>query len=133
MVARANIRVSSDPNAVLPTKEELLARTKADKEAARIDARERQKEEFIEKVLAARRPEVKPIVKQPVAPAISEQTAREMAAGAKRSAEFAAAETSRPQRKPDPTQGTTTSVFRPVDGSGVQDRKPSHTWGRRTY
>ena len=58
------------------------------KEMAEKESNQRKKEEFKERILAARRPETTVHRAQPVAPAISAQTLAEMEAGRKRSEEF---------------------------------------------
>lgn len=77
---------------------------------------ERIKREFEAAVLAVRRQEdVPPMPPQPVPRAISEQTAKEMAAGAKQSAYWAEQQKQRPQPNAREIQaaGTTVPVFRP--------------------
>lgn len=66
----------------------------------------------------AMRPEIKTYTPPPVPPAIAEATRREMEAGRKRVAEFAAVEQQRrvvmAERKKEPWEGNTTAVFRPT-------------------
>ena len=133
MRAASAFKVSSNPNEVLPTREELLARQQAQaarvqaqmpqpsgpvdvatdaryagmtwdqvvatrqeearlrhhqKEMAERESNQVKKEQFKERVLAARRPETTVHRPQPTAPAISAQTLAEMEAGRKRSEEF---------------------------------------------
>lgn len=58
------------------------------KELAERESNQQKKEEFRERILAARRPETTVHRAQPIAPAISAQTLAEMEAGRKRSEEF---------------------------------------------
>ena len=132
--AASPFKVSSNPNEVLPTREELLARRQAQEDAraardggdpkgpvnvltdpqyagktweevvamrqeahrqrryqqelAEKESNQQKKEEFKARILAARQPETTVHRPQPIAPAISAQTLREMEAGRKRSEEF---------------------------------------------
>jgi hypothetical protein len=73
------------------------------------------RDRFVEKVLANRN-KVEPVYTPPPPPAqIAEQTRLEMAEGARRVALAAEAQKVRPAPKRDPSQGTTTPVYRPKD------------------
>ena len=72
------------------------------------------KRDFLQRVAAARAPEIKPYTPPAVPPRIAEQTRLEMEAGRQRVAEFAEQQASRP--RPAPQQdGSMTPVFRPED------------------
>lgn len=94
---------------------------------------ERVKREFTDKVMEARHQANKPPPPpQPVAPAISEQTAREMAAGAKQSTYWAEQQKSRPAPNARDLQaaGQMTTVFQPANyahekGAGVKGKDHS--------
>ena len=89
------IDVETDPQYAGKTWDEIVAirqeahrQRRYAKELAEKESNQQKKEEFKERVLAARRPETTVHRTQPVAPAISEQTRLEMEAGRKRSEEF---------------------------------------------
>lgn len=65
-----------------------------------------------------------------VSPRQAEQTKLEMARGAEVSARHAAQQAARPPREPDPTEGTTTPVFRPADF--IPNMKQGNTTGAKT-
>lgn len=104
-----------------------------EKEAARLAKLEADKKAFVERVMEARKPEEKPVVAQPVAPAILKQTQLEMAAGARMNKHFEQFHAAHPQptgHVPAPGEKTT-SVFRPADyvpdqkkGQGYVEARP---------
>src|ERR1035437_2416817 len=84
-------------------------------EIATRDAATIRRDDFVAKVLANLN-KVEPVyVPPPVPPAIAAQTQLEMAEGAKRVALAAEAQKARPVPKRDPSQGTSTPVYRPKD------------------
>ena len=89
------VDVMTDPQYAGKTWDEIVAirqeahrQRRYAKEMAEKESNQRKKEEFKERILAARRPETTVHRAQPVAPAISAQTLAEMEAGRKRSEEF---------------------------------------------
>lgn len=76
---------------------------------------ENMKRDFVTGVMAARNVVEKPYTPPAVPERIAESTRLEMAAGAKRVAEFEQIEAQRPKRPVDPSNGTMTPVFRPAD------------------
>jgi len=84
-------------------------------EIATRDAATIRRDDFVAKVLANRN-KVEPVyVPPPVPQAIATQTQLEMAEGAKRVALATEAQKNRPVPKRDPSQGTSTPVYRPKD------------------
>jgi hypothetical protein len=110
----------SDPDAAMV---QLREKAQAqESEAARMNR------ELFDRILAARnQPPAPPPRPQPVAPAISEQTKREMAAGREISARHAAQQSNVVRRPPNAreiaAQGSTTPVFTPGD-VGPSDSRP---------
>jgi hypothetical protein len=98
---------------------------------------ERVKREFTDRVLEARhQAAAPPPPPQPVAPFVMEQTKREMAAGAKQSAYWAAQQAANPRQNPSnkevAAQGSTTPVFQPASythekGVGFQGKEFTQT------
>ena len=84
-------------------------------EYARLAGLEAEKKAFVEKVMEARTPEAKPVVTQPVAPAILKQTQLEIEAGKRANAHYAEFHKANPQPKGPVDSTKTTSVFRPAD------------------
>ena len=89
------VDVMTDPQYAGKTWDEIVAmrqeahrQRRYAKELAERESNQQKKEEFRERILAARRPETTQHRPQPVAPAISAQTLAEMEAGRKRSEEF---------------------------------------------
>ena len=89
------VEVMTDPQYAGKTWEEVVAmrqeaarQRRYQKELAEKESNQIAKEQFKERVLAARRPETTIHRPQPIAPAISAQTLAEMEAGRKRSEEF---------------------------------------------
>ena len=89
------VDVLTDPQYAGKTRDEIVAirqeahrQRRYQKELAEKESNQQKKEEFKARILAARQPETTVHQSQPVAPAISEQTLREMEAGRKRSEEF---------------------------------------------
>ena len=89
------VNVMTDPQYEGKTWDEIVAmrqeahrQRRYQKELAEKESNQQKKEEFKERILAARRPETTQHRPQPVAPAISAQTLAEMEAGRKRSEEF---------------------------------------------
>lgn len=79
---------------------------------------EKQKQDFVERVYAARESEQVIPKTQPVPERIASQTAAEMAAGAKMNAHhegLKAVRAAQPTKAPDKNAGTMTPVFRPND------------------
>lgn len=120
----------SDPDAAPKILAELAARQE-ESEAARMNR------EFFEKIQAARnQPPPPPPQPQPTPPAVSEQTRKEMAEGARiaaRHAEQQASVVRRPLNAREiAAQGTTTPVFTPDVESIRQDRPFGVPQGYRT-
>ena len=91
----APVNVLTDPQYAGKTWEEVVAmrqeahrQRRYQQELAEKESNQQKKEEFKARILAARQPETTVHRPQPVAPAISAQTLREMEAGRKRSEEF---------------------------------------------
>ena len=89
------VDVMTDPQYAGKTWDEIVAmrqeahrQRRYQKELAEKESNQQKKEEFKERILAARRPETTQHRPQPVAPAISAQTLAEMEAGRRRSEEF---------------------------------------------
>ena len=89
------VNVLTDPQYAGKTWEEVVAmrqeaarQRRYQKELAEKESNQIAKEQFKERIMAARRPETTVHRPQPIAPAISEQTRMEMEAGRKRSEEF---------------------------------------------
>jgi hypothetical protein len=99
-----------------PKGETIEQRIRRQDAEARLES-EARKSDFIHRVMEARRPRDEPEKPQPVAPAISAQTQREMAEGARQNVRHAEFYGQNPMpRHPDPTDnGTSTSIFRPAD------------------
>jgi hypothetical protein len=110
----------SDPDAAMAQLQKQVQEKES--EAARMNR------ELFDRILAARnQPPAPPPRPQPVAPAISEQTKREMAAGREISARHAAQQSNVVRRPPNAreiaAQGSTTPVFTPGD-VGPSDSRP---------
>jgi hypothetical protein len=99
-----------------PKGETIEQRIRRQDQEARLES-EARKSDFIQRVLEARHPPARPEPAQPVAPAITAQTRREMAEGARQNARHEEFYGKTPMpRHPDPTEnGNTTSIFRPAD------------------
>lgn len=86
-----------------------------EKEAERVAGLEAEKKAFVEKVMAARKPEEKPIVVQPVSPAMVKQREAEMAAGRRMNEHYEQFHKAHPQPKGPVDDTKHTAVFRPAD------------------
>lgn len=89
---------------------------------------EQRKEAFVARVMEIRNKPVANVVLAPATPRQLNQTQLEMAAGQRAVARHQQQEAARPRPvvKPDPTQGTTTPVFRPADYVPDQRKGQGH-------